>query len=123
MQKYNEKIKNEFKKRCYCFSIKIIQLVTKFPKKSEYMVIGNQLLRSATSVGANLVEAQSASSKKDFINYFQISLKSANETKYWLGLIRDGLKYHQNNIQLFLKEINEIANILAASIITMKNKR
>ena len=82
MQNHNSKCKTELKYRCYYFSIKIIKFLNSLPNKKVYWIIGDQLLRSATSVGANIVEAKSAHSKKDFIKFFEISLKSANETKY-----------------------------------------
>jgi four helix bundle protein len=85
--------------------------------------MSDQLLRSATSIGANVIEAKSASSKRDFIKFFEISLKSANETKYWLGLIRDATGFDKVKTNELLKEVEEISKMLSASIITMKNKR
>ena len=80
-------------------------------------------MESATSIGANTIEAKSASSKKDYIRYYEIALKSANETKYWLGLLRDALDADKNEINKLLKETGELANILAASLLTMKGKK
>jgi len=85
-------------------------------------VLGKQLLRSSTSVLANYVEANSASSKKDFINFFTHALKSANETKVWLTLLRDTGK-NQKEATLLLDECIEISNIVAAGILTLKGKR
>ena len=82
-----------------------------------------QLVRSATSVGANYMEANQASSKKDFINFFSYSLKSANETCFWLDILLDSGKCDKNAGLKLLKEAKELANILAASIITMKSSR
>jgi len=93
------------------------------PEKRVYWVVSDQLIRSATSIGANIVESKSASSKRDFIKYYEIALKSANETKYWLGLLRDALDGDRNEINKLLKETSELANILAASLLTMKEKR
>ena len=67
-------------------------LFRSFPSERIYWIISDQLLRSATSIGANIIEAKAASSKKDFIRFYEISLKSANETKYWLCLLRDGTR-------------------------------
>lgn len=80
-------------------------------------------MRAATSIGANIIEAQAASSKKDFINYYAISLKSANETKYWLGLLRDGTSTDKDSVNILLEETKELANILGASLLTLKGKR
>jgi len=82
VQNYNLKLKTELKYRCYYFSIQIIKFLGNLPEKKVYWVISDQLLRSATSIGANVVEAKSASSKRDFIKFYEIALKSANETKY-----------------------------------------
>jgi four helix bundle protein len=122
-QKHNSKIKNEFNIRCYCYSIAVIKLINSLPEKRVYWSVSDQLLRSATSIGANIVESKSASSKRDYLKYYEIALKSANETKYWLGLLRDALDIDKNEINKLLKETGELANILAASVLTMKGKK
>lgn len=114
----DQKIKNTFTERSYRFSIAIIKLTEIFPQKRAYWVITDQLIRSATSIGANIVEAKSASSKRDYINFYNHALKSANETIYWLTLLEE-LK--TVNVNTLLIEARELANILGASIITMKN--
>ena len=86
-------------------------------------VMGKQLLRSGTSILANYIEAQSASSKKDFINFFTHSLKSANESKVWLALLRDTNKGEKKGLDRALDELSEIAKIPASSILTMKGKK
>lgn len=122
-QNHNSKIKSEFRERCYNFSIKVIKTIRRLPDERACWIISDQLLRSATSIGANIVEAKSASSKRDYIKYYEIALKSANETKYWLGLLRDALDIDGIEINRLLKETGEIANILAASLLTMKEKK
>ncbi len=122
-QNHNSKVKNEFRERCYNYSLAVINLIKDLPEKRVYWTISDQLLRSATSIGANIVEAKSASSKRDFVKYYEISLKSANETKYWLGLLRDGLDVNKIEINKLLTETGELANIIAASVLTMKNKK
>lgn len=115
--------KEQLKYRAYDFSIKIVQFVTNLPSDRIYWVISDQLLRSATSIGANIIEAQAASSKKDFINYYAIALKSANETKYWLGILRDATKTDKVIVNDLLEETKSLANILGASLLTLKGKR
>lgn len=117
------KFKIEFKKRLYNWVLRLIKFIDKLPKDSVCHVMGKQLIRSGTSILANYVEANSASSKKDFINYFTHSLKSANESKVWLALLRDLEKGDRKEIDWLLKELKEIANILASSILTMKGKK
>ena len=122
MQNDNAKFKNEFKKRLYDWVLRLIKFIDKLPKDSVCSVMGKQLLRSGTSILANYIEANSASSKKDFINFFTYSLKSANESKVWLSLLKDTNKGEQNELKWLLGELIEIANILASSIITLKGK-
>lgn len=85
--------------------------------------IGDQLLRSGTSILGNYIEGQSASSKKDFTNYFNHSLKSANESKVWLALLRDSKRIEPSEANWFLGELDEIAKIFASSILTLKGKK
>lgn len=123
MENDSEKFKNEFKKRLYQWALQLIKFIDKLPQDSICSVMGKQLLRSGTSILANYIEASSASSKKDFINFFTHSLKSANESKVWLILLRDTGKGNVDELKFLLEELCEIANILASSIITMKKKR
>ena len=77
-------------------------------------------MRSATSVGANLIEARAAHSRRDFIKFYEIALKSSNETKYWLCLIRDGLNVNNETTASLLNEANEISKIIASIVIKLK---
>ena len=119
----NNNFKNDFYRRIYKYSLSIIKFVEKLPKDSVSQIMEKQLIRSGTSVSANLVEAKSASSKKDYINFYTHALKSSNESKLWIGLLRDSNKADLKESELLLKETNEISNILAASIMTMKGKK
>ena len=123
MQKDRLKFKEQFKGRVYRFALDIIAFVERLPKGQVSTIIGDQLLRSATSIGANVVEAQGAASRKDYANFFTHALKSANETKFWLGLLRDSNKSEREATDTLLAEVTEIANILAASILTLRGKK
>src|SRR3989344_1816698 len=123
MENDKAKFKNEFKTRLYSWVLRLIKFIDKLPRDSTCSVMGKQLLRSGTSVLANYIEANSASSKKDFINFFTHSLKFANESKVWLELLRDTNKGERNELEWLLKELIEISNILASSILTMKGKK
>lgn len=112
--------KRELDKRLYKYALDIVRCVDGFSKDVSSQVIAKQLIRSGTSVVANVVEAKGASSKKDYINFYLHSLKSANESKLWIGLARDTGKMSKDTGNLLLRETKEIANILGASIITMK---
>jgi four helix bundle protein len=123
MENDSAKFKNEFKKRLYIFVLRLIKFLDKIYKSSVNDIMTKQLLRSGTSILANYVEANSASSRKDFINFFTHSLKSANESKVWLTLLRDTNKGDVQELNFLLNELIEIANILASSILTLKGKR
>jgi len=123
MQNDNAKFKNEFKKRLYSFVLKLVKFIDKLDKSSVSEVMGKQLLRSGTSIIANYIEANSASSKKDFTNFFTYSLKSANESKVWLTLLRDLEKGNKKEIEWLIRELVEISNIFASSILKIKGKR
>ena len=123
MQNDSVKFKNEFKKRLYVWVLRLIKFIDHCPKDSVCNVLGNQLLRSGTSILANYIEANSASSKRDFVNFFNHSLKSANESKVWLTLFRDLDKGNQMELKWLIKELVEIANIFASSILTLKGRK
>jgi len=113
MQNDNAKFKKEFKRRLYDFALRLIEFLDKLPNDNVSRRLGDQLLRSGTSIVANYVEGQPASSKKDFTNFFNISLKSANESKLWLALLRDSNRARPEEVVWFLNELKEIANIFA----------
>ena len=119
----NVKFKEEFIKRLIRLSIRVIKFGEKLRKERIFWSIVDQLIRSATSIGANVVEARSSSSKRDYIRYFEIALKSANESKYWLILISEVSPRFKEEANLILKEVIEVANILASGILTMKGKK
>lgn len=123
-QNSNLKSKKEnLRYRAFNFSLLVINFINKTPKNQIVSIIFDQLLRSSTSIGANLVEAKSSSSKKDFIHYYEIALKSANETLYWLSLLKESKIINNEKIITLIKETKEIANMIAGSLLTMKNKR
>lgn len=114
---------NSLKLRCYNLSLETIKITTKIKKSLVSEVLMKQLLRSITSVGANVVEAQAASSRLDFKKYHEIALKSANESKYWLCLIRDSKIGESGEVAHLLTEVTEISNMLAAGILKLKGKK
>jgi len=119
----NQSFKIEFKKRLYNFTLRLIEFIDGLPNDNVSKRIGDQLLRSGTSILGNYIEGQSASSKKDFTNFFNNSLKSTNESKLWLALLRDSKRAKPEHVIWFLKELDEFANIFASSILTLKGKK
>ncbi|MCA0348500.1 MAG: four helix bundle protein [Flavobacterium sp.] len=89
-------------------------------QESKKFIIANQLLKSGTSIGANIREAQNAESKADFIHKFKIAAKEIEETIYWLELC----KYSENypNVEELIEQINNISRIVNKIIITSKQK-
>jgi len=124
MQNNNSKFKIDLKKRAYFYALDVIKFIDIVDKKDLCaQIILKQLLRSATSIGANIVEAQAGSTKKDFTNFFSYALKSANESGFWLGLLQDSAKADKNKTEALFQETIELANILGSSILTLKGKR
>jgi len=124
MQNNNSKFKTDLKKRAYFYALDIIKFIDTLDKRDfSARIIGNQLLRSATSIGANIIEAQAGSTKRDFTNFFSYALKSANESKFWLGLLRDSGKADRNKTEGLLQETIELSNILGSSILTLRGKK
>ena len=116
-----QKERKEIKVRCYKFSVDVIKFISSLDVGRKFQSIVDQFIRSATSIGANVVEGKSAHSKKDFIKFYEIALKSANETKYWICLLRDGLDL--KNIDELLNEADEISKVLATIIIKTKKSK
>lgn len=118
----NEDFKKRLISRAFMLARQTISLVDKFPSKRSAWVISDQLIRAGTSIGANIIEAQAASSKKDFINFLNHALKSGNETKFWLTLAKDLDVKLVSEIELLLQETDELSRILGSSISTLKGK-
>ncbi|MDP1854318.1 MAG: four helix bundle protein [Candidatus Omnitrophota bacterium] len=121
-----DETRKEFQKRIYGYIIRLIKFLVVLPKDVVTREITGQLVRSGTSIGANYFEAQGASSKKDYQNYFSYSLKSANESKFWLNVLSDSGLVPVNlssECRWFMQETGELANIFASSILTMKKQK
>lgn len=114
--------KKDIGNRTYDFSLENIKLVSKMSSSLVNKILSNQLLRSSTSIGANIIEARSSSSRREFIKYYTISLRSANETIYWLSLIKDAKLVELQLLDNLLDECKQLAKILAASLIKLKER-
>lgn len=110
------KTENKIVTLTFDFSIQIIELY-KFMNEQKEFVISKQLIRSATSIGANDEEANAAQTKKDFIAKMSISSKEARETKYWLRLL-DKSKLVKFDYSTYLNNIDHIINILTKIVKT-----
>src|SRR3989338_8337465 len=112
--------KQKFKKRCFEFSIAVLRLSEALRRKQANWILIDQLIRSSTSIGANVVEGGNSTSKKEFINYFQIGLKSAAETLYWLALLKE-LNPNEKEIDKLINECTEIKKIISTITLNTKN--
>ena len=117
-----EVMEKEIKYRCYQFSLSVIRYLKNRKWDSLSLVVVKQLMRSASSVGANVIEAKNSSSRNEFRRYYEIALKSCNESKYWICLLRDGFEKKEEELNIILKEADEISKILAASVIKLKKQ-
>ncbi|OGG09126.1 hypothetical protein A2154_00110 [Candidatus Gottesmanbacteria bacterium RBG_16_43_7] len=114
---------SNIKIRAYKLSLSIITFVNSLPNQRGFWSMGDQLLRAVTSIGANIIEAQAASSRKEYVKYYEIALKSANESKYWVCLLRDSYPELKQESQILLTEIIEVSNMLGSSVLTLKGKK
>ncbi len=103
------------------FAIRAVRLYRYLTIRKREDVLSKQLLRSATSIGANVREATNAQCKKDFLSKLNIALKEANETQYWLELLfKGGILSQKEFDSVYPKCTEEIAKILSASVKTVK---
>lgn len=114
--------KSKFLKRLITFSSDVIKLANLFPRTPVGFAIASQLVRSATSIGANVNEAQDASSAKDFIQKMLISLREARETYYWLEVIESSNLLSQEELTKLKSEANELVSIIVSIIKKLKHK-
>jgi len=105
---------NVIRDKSYSFALQVIALYSQLCKNGEY-VLSKQLLRSATSIGANVEEAQAAQSKADFVAKVSITSKEARETNYWLRLLRDS-EICTIDVEKLPGDSESIINILTAII-------
>ena len=113
------KEQNIILEKSFEFALEIIELYKILQSNKEF-VLSQQLLRSGTSIGANIEEATAAASRKDFIHKMTISSKEARETKYWLKLLNQS-KLVELNYDNYLLKIDEIIKILTAIVKTSQN--
>ncbi len=106
----------------YDFSVKAVTLCLQIARQYHEYDLTNQLKRSAASICANLNESEYASSRADFINKMNISLKEANESKYWISLLHDTKLLDDNSYEILYPQVNSIINILTASLRTLRTK-
>lgn len=113
--------RNVVKEKSFLFAIEIVGLYKILTEKKEF-VLSKQILRSGTSIGANIRESEHAQSKADFIHKLSISLKEANETEYWLDLLYETKYINQIEFENIKPKIIELLKLLTSIITTSKSK-
>ena len=111
---------NVLKSKSYAFALRIVKLYKHISSQQHEYVLSKQVLRSGTSVGANITEGNRAQSKTDFVHKLSIALKEADETEYWLNLLRDGDFITPAQAESLLADCLELQKILTSSIKTAK---
>ena len=114
---------SELRTRAKALALKVISVCDTVDSKKGRGVLINQIVRSATSIGANIHEANYASSKADFINKLQIALKECYETDYWLGLFKATNMITSHEYDVLFAQCSKIRKLLIASITTAKSNK
>jgi four helix bundle protein len=109
------------KEKSYKFAIRIVRLTQYLRQKKRETIMSKQVLRSGTAIGALIREAEFAQSKADFVNKLSVSLKEANETAYWLSLLKDTEYIDATMFESISLDCEELLCILVASIKTTKD--
>jgi four helix bundle protein len=116
----DEPKKNVLKSKSYAFALRVVKLYKHLSITNSEYVLSKQVLRSGTSIGANITEANRAQSKLDFVHKLSIALKEADETEYWLNLLRDSDYITPSQAEALLTDCAELQRMLIASIKTAK---
>ncbi len=117
----NDKKENVVKTKSYAFALRIIKLYKYLSTQKQEYVLSKQLLRCGTAIGALIKEAEHAQSKADFINKMNVALKEANETEYWLMLLKDSEYIDEKSFQSIYEESLELIRLLASIVKTSKS--
>ncbi len=117
------KDKQDLRIRTKTFALRIIRLYSALPKTTEAQILGKQVLRSGTSVGAHYREASRAKSTRDFISKMEGGLQELDETDYWLELLGDSEIIPYSRLADLQAETNELIAIFVASVKTAKTRK
>jgi len=106
--------------KSYDFSIRIVKCSQYLQKEKQEYILSKQLLRSGTAIGALIAEGQYAQSKSDFVNKLYVALKEANESKYWLRLLKDCDYLHDKTAISLIEDVESLIRMLSSSTKTAK---
>ena len=108
--------------KSYALALRMVKLYKYLMEEKKEFVLSKQILRSGTSIGANIEEAMGAQSEKDFLSKISIAYKEARETKYWLKLLNDSEYLEEKQAQSLFQDIEEMLKLLGSIQKTMKQK-
>jgi four helix bundle protein len=108
--------------KAYAFALRAVKMYKYLMNERKEYVLSKQMLRAGTSVGANVNEAVSAQSKRDFVHKLSIALKEARETSYWLNLLKDSDYINQESFNEMNDACQELIKILTSIILTTKER-
>ena len=118
----NKEFSVQLQNRLITFSVQIINFCESIPKSTTNLVLIKQIIRSATSIGANVIEGQGCNSQKDFLHFMTIALKSSIETKYWLTIFKKANIGNSDIVNNLYSENDEISNLLGSITKTLRVK-
>ncbi len=118
----SSKQRQTLRERTKCFALRIIRLYASLPKSTEAQIMGKQVLRSGTSVGAHYREADRAKSNADFINKMEGGLQELDETAYWLELLAESSTVSSHRLDPLMKETDELIAIFVTIVTQLKRK-
>ncbi len=118
----SERQRQDLKARTKAYALRVVRLYVALPKRTEAQVLGKQLLRSGTSVGAHYREACRAKSDADFINKLEGALQELEETGYWLELLADAEIVTLQRLTPLLSETNELTAMFVTMVRNTKNR-
>jgi four helix bundle protein len=113
---------NPISTKSYSFALRCINLYKFLTGEKKEFILSKQVIRSGTAIGALVSEAEHAQSTPDFINKMNIALKEANETRYWLMLLKDSLYITEKEFNSLLSDSEELIRLLASIVKTSKEK-
>ena len=112
---------NPAKAKSYAFALRVVNLYKHLCAQEREYVLSKQVLRSGTSIGANITEGNRAQSRMDFVHKLSVALKEADETEYWLSLLRDSQYITVEQANSLLADCSELQKILTSSLKTAKS--
>ena len=116
------KTNNQIVDKSYAFALRIVKLYQYLCEEKDEFVLSKQVLRSGTSIGANVEEAVGGQSDKDFKHKLSIAYKEARETHYWLRLLRDSFYLESKHVESLINDCDELMKISGSILLTLKQR-